>query len=382
VALPEIAFGGEGDLERVLARLKRQQDAAKAVRFRVEGKRFVPKGGYSEYFGPNSPDDNSIRPPQDETIEQKQDFLLDFRGGRYRRVYEDVIDGQRGTWIDVLDGKKLYGSKIDVPIDQAEGVLPASISIVSGGDHVNIFNSPWWPYFQSQGFILTRWDRPYYYHNFRPPIDAENVFVHRQETVRGRACDILQTFPVGPKKSAGYFEYAIDREDGSVRRAILWVGGVKDVDIHIDYRRAGNRMVPTRWTNERYTAKARRPWNTETMTVTAIDYDPATDESRFSLTPQAGAIVKERQLRNGPITDWDQMKDERTTTYRADESGRLVEGELVNGEFRPRRRYLWWLLGGFGLLALLAGWVTYRRVRSRRSPAPGSVSAVAGGPSC
>lgn len=380
VVSPGFSPGADKEVERVLALLQRQQDGAKVVRIRAEGKKFTRKGGLSEFVASYK---DTIRPPEDVTVDLKQDFLLDFRGGRYRRVYQDVydIDGKVHTWIQVFDGKKVYGSRIDVPVEQAEGLRPARMTVISGGDHVNSFNSPWWPYFLSQGFILTRSGvSKYYWHNFRPPIDAENLFVHRQEAVRGRACDILQTFPEGPKKDSVFFEYAIDREDGTVRRAILRVGGgVKDVDIHIDYRRAGERMVPTRWTNERYTAKSSKPWQTETITVTAVDLSAEVEDTRFVLTPQAGTIVKEEQYPNGPINILEN-KVEKTATYQADESGRLVEGELVNGEFRPYRGWFWWLIGGLLLLVLFTG-LTYGRVRSRRSPAAPPGSPVNGGPS-
>ena len=370
-ALPGFAAGAESDLDRILARLQRQQEAAKAVRIRAEGTRFIPKGGYTEASG--SDPGVAVRPPQDVTTPLKQDLLLDFRGGRYRHVYENNIWDERGTWIQVFDGKKIYGSKIDVPIDQAEGLRPNMMGIISGGDQINKFILGEYPYLLSQGFILTNMDQSYYWHNFKPAIDRENLFVHRQDTVRGRPCDILQTFPAGPKQQAHQYEYAIDREDGSVRRMIYWVWGKKDTEIVIDYRRAGDRMIPTGWTFERFPVRSDKPWKpvpykSETMTVTAVDLDPAADDSRFGITVQPGTVVEERQYPNGPVR-LDQVKTEKLTTYQADESGRLVEGELVNGEFKPRRPWLWWLVGGLVLLLVLAAGITYRRLRARRSPA-------------
>src|SRR5581483_2426104 len=106
-----------------------------------------------------------------------------------------------------------------------------------------------------------------------------------------------QTFPAGPKKQEHQYEYAIDREDGSVRRMIYWVWGQKDTEWAIDYRRAGDRMVPTRWTFQRFPVRSDKPWKavpykSETMTVTAVDLDPVADDSRFSITVQPGTVVE------------------------------------------------------------------------------------------
>lgn len=375
LALPQRASGVESDLERVLAHLRRQQDATKVVHFRVEGKRVVAKGRESESFGPAKPGDKSPRPPQDTVTELKHDFLFDFPGRRFRRIYQDVIDDKPGTWIQVFDGKKSYGSKIDVPIEQAEGLRPEKMSIIAGGDKVQLFNSWYWPYFLSQGFILTRMDHAFYWHDFRPTIDAENVFVHRHDTLRGRACYVLQPFPVGPKQSAHLYEYVIDREDGSVRRMTHWIGGKKKLEIVIDYHRADDRVIPTRWTNEWFEPEGGKLWRSETMTVLAADQYLTADDSRFGLTAQAGAIVKEYQFPNGQ-TNLLKNKVEKSSTYQADESGRLIEGELVDGKFRPRRRWLWWLVSGVAAVALLVGMMAYRRVRSRKVP-----TAAAGAPS-
>jgi hypothetical protein len=379
--LPGFAAGAESDLDRVLARLQRQQDSANAVRIRAEGKRFVPKGGYTE-VAPGQ--DGRVRPPEDETTPLKEDWLLDFRSGRWRIVSESDAFGRRGPWLQVFDGKKVYGSKLDVTFDEAEGVRPNRMGIISGGDHINNFLIGEYPYFLSQGFILTNMNQSFYWHNFKPSLDRENLFVHRQETVRGRPCDIVQTYPAGPKKQEHQYEYAIDREDGSVRRWIYWTWGKKDTEIVIDYRRAGDRMVPTGWTFQRFVVRSDKPWRpvpykSETLTVTAVDLDPVADDSRFRITVQPGTIVEERHYPNGASVRLDEVKTERVTHYRADESGRLVEGELVNGEFRPHRPWLWWIIGGLALVAVFAAGITYRKVRARRSPAAPPGSPITGG---
>ncbi len=169
-----------------------------------------------------------------------------------------------------------------------------------------------------------------------------------------------------------------------MRRWVYRIGGQKDTEIAIDYRRAGDRMVPTRWTFERFVVRLDKPWKphawkSETMTVTAVDLDPVVDDSRFRITVQPGTVVEERRYPNGPVR-LDEVQTEKVTTYRADESGRLVEGDVVNGEFRPRRPWLWWEVGGLVLLVVLGAGFTYRRARSRRSPAAPPGSPVAGGP--
>lgn len=152
----------------------------------------------------------------------------------------------------------------------------------------------------------------------------------------------------------------------------------------IDYRTSNGRMVPMRWTYQRFVVRSDKPWKavpykSETMIVTAVDLDPAADDSRFSITVKPGTIVEERRYPNGSSIRMDEVKTEKVTTYRADESGRLVEGELVNGEFQPRRPWLWWLVGVMVVLAVLAAGITYRRARGRRSPATLPGSPVTGG---
>lgn len=376
---PGSAPGADKELERVIALIKRQQDNVKVVRIRAEGKRVINKR--NDWRPPTASEVEVKKGPLSgaEKIDLKQDFLLDFQGRRYRHTYEDVIVGERGTWVQVFDGKKVIGSKIDVPIDQVEGIPVGSMSIYSGGDRIDSFLSQWWPYFASQGFILTNCDHHYYWHNIRPPIDAENLFILGSVGVDGRACDVVRTFPVGPKPSAQFYEYAIDREDGSVRRMTLWVEGgkSKSVEIRLGYRRDGDRVVPTQWTHERFRSGFKEPYLTETMTVTRVEHSPAVDDGMFRLTAKPGTIVKEQEYPNGPINLLE-IKVQKTTTYQADESGQLIEGEVVNGEFRPRPSFLWWLFGGVGLTVLCAGAVAYR-ARSRRPPPPHAGSPSKGG---
>ena len=136
---------------------QKQQEGVRAVRIRAEGKRFIPKGGYTEAGGPEP--DGKVRPPEDEATPLKEDLLLDFRSGRWRIVSESDGFGRRGPWLQVFDGKKVYGSKLNVPFDQAEGFRPNRMGIISGGDQINKFIPGEYPYFLSQGFILTNMDQ-------------------------------------------------------------------------------------------------------------------------------------------------------------------------------------------------------------------------------
>lgn len=376
VAPLALSHGPQGDLDRAVSHLRRQQDQTKVVRIRAEGDRVIVRGAYSDLA--LGPPEKLPRPPEDEHTELKQDFLLDFHGRRYRRAYQEIQAGKLASWVQVFDGKKTYGSKIDLPIERAADVRPTRMSIISGGDKVNWFTSEWWPYFMSQGFILTAADRHYYWHDIRPPLDRENLFMRGSENAGGRTCEVLRTFPLGSKQNAQDFEYAIDQEDGSVRRMTLRIGEKKEAEIRMSYRRAGERMVPVRWVNEWASTRSQKVWRSETMKVTAVEYASAVDDQTWTLMAEPGTIVQERQYPSGPINILDN-KVEKTTTYQADDSGRFVEGEVVGGTFRPRRPYLWWAAGGVVLLALLVGWGLRRRAKPlARRTADGGSSAERG----
>lgn len=359
---------GDTDLDRVVANLQKRQEQVTGFRVRVEGTRFVPKGGETDHAPPMHADQPPVWPLTDQTTELKQEFTLDFAAKKHRLLYEERCGDKFDSWIRVLNGGKLYGSKLDIPIDQMAGVRPESMSIVSGGEQVHIYTSRWWPYFMSHGYVLTSLTQPYRTHDPRVPIDRENLFVHRQEVFRGQPCDILRTFPSGPKKAEQFYEYAIGRDDAVVRRMTHWLGDRKVIEMTIDYARAGGRPVPTGWVNEWYADTTRRVWMSEKLQVKVCEPNPALSDESFTLTPKPGAVVKGREATSGPVRS---AKDTAETVryYQADEAGRLVEGELVDGQFRPRKRSVWWWVGGGGLLAVLAAALVYRRIRSGGRPA-------------
>lgn len=374
VAFARPADGADTDLDRVLAALKRRQDQATVIRIRAEGTLFVPRGSGTAQFGNATlrlPTD-AVSPPNDIKIEKKQDFLIDYPNRRFRQLYSENQDGKFESWILAYDGEKSYGTKIDIPIDQADGLRPSKMSINSGGKHIEFFNSFEWPYFLSQGFILTKQGQKYYWSDLRVPIEPEEIYLFGRETFGGQACAVLRTFPIGQKGSESCNEYRVAIDDGAVRQTTFLVGGKKKFEITIDYRWEGDRLAPTRWTHESFAAKSPKVAKWESFTVTRVEFDPPVSNGTFTLTPEAGTVVKEKQFPD----EWDQYtfvpeKDAKTRVYRADESGRLVEGELVGGEFKPRRRYLWWVIGGgIGLLVLTAVGIVYRTRRRRTTPFP------------
>jgi hypothetical protein len=377
LALPETALGGEGDLDRIVANLQRRQEQVTRFRLRAEGTRFVPKGAESDNFLPPTPGDKSVRPPADEVTELKQEFALDYATRRYRHAYQEVWDGKLESWIRVFDGAKIYGSKLDIPIDEMAGARPGSMSIISGGEQRFLFISSWWPYFMSQGYILTSLRQAYRDHDLRVPIDRENLFVVRQDVFRGQLCDIVRTFPEGPKKTEAYYEYALARDDAAVRRMTHWLGDRKVIEITIDYTTRYGRSVPTAWVNEWYGGKTRRVWKSEKLQVKVCEINPPLGDELFVLTPRAGAIVKGREAPSGPVMA---TKDDKETVryYQADEEGRLIEGDLIDGQFRPRTWYFWWWIGGASVLVLVAGFV-YRRVRSGRRAQTTTLANPSGG---
>ena len=91
-----------------------------------------------------------------------------------------------------------------------------------------------------------------------------------------------------------------------MRRMINWIWGQKDTEIVIDYRRTGDRMVPTRWTYSRFPVALRQALEAGALQVGNHDRDgggprPRGRRLRFSITVQPGTIVEERQYPNGPV---------------------------------------------------------------------------------
>ncbi|MDB5311539.1 MAG: hypothetical protein JWO38_5741 [Gemmataceae bacterium] len=357
------ASGVEDDLDRTLAQLRRHQEGVKTVRLRAQGMRLVVKGGKTARFGPSTSGIKGPNPPVDEITELKQDFLLDFARLRYRHAYEVKLNNKLESWVQVFDGEKIYGAKIDVPIDQIDDIRPATMSIISGGDKVNYYNSDWWPFFLCQGFILSNFDQRYYNHDFKPLIDKSGLFYRRQSQIRDRLCGVIQTFPAGSKESSHQFEYTIDKDTGVVLRQVELIGGNRHVQIDIEYSGFDGRPIPKGWMNESFVSGSSRPWKSESLTVTAVELNAEFPDAIYHLIPQPGTVVTEQRFPSGPI---EMLKNaaEKKTIYQADESGRLVEGDVVNGEFHPKHTYLWWWISGGAVLIVLVGWGVYRR-RSR-----------------
>jgi hypothetical protein len=341
--------------------MKTRQKQAGIIRIKAEGTRFKPRGADSDRLPPNAPGAKETIPAQDETTELRQDFTFDFVGQRYRHQYSEKLGTLFDSWVQVNDGKKIYGSKVDVPIEELDAFRPTDLSVVVGGGKANIFTSSWWPYLMSAGCILTDRRRPYYLTEFVFPIDDENIFIHGPATADGVPCWIVRVFPYGPKGQERFLEYAIGRNDGAVRRCTDWSPGPrKDIEITISYRKSGEQLVPTSWTNEWYQSGGKpRLYQAEKMKVVLYQAgDVPTD--RFILTPEVGASIRERQYPKDIQVI--RPEDEKVAHYRVDESGNWVEGSLVDGEFQAHRRWVWWSCG-LSLLAVFGvmGWRHTRR---------------------
>ena len=357
------------ELARLLDQMEQRQKKAGIIRVKAEGTRFVPKGAFSERSGPpKEPTEKKIDPPTDETTELRQDIIFDFVGQRYRRQYSEKLGNKFDSWVGVYDGKKSYGAKADLPIEQLDSFKPSDLSVTSGAGKANIFNSSWWPYLVSTGFVITHHRKPYFMSEFAIPLDKENLFVHGQGAADGVPCVILRTFPFGPKGQERFLEYAVGRNDGAVRRLTDWRPGPrKDIEITINYRKSGDRLAPVSWVNEWYQPQGTmRLYQSEKMTVTLFEVgDELAD--RFTLTPAVGASIRERQYPED--IQIIRQKDEKIAHYRVDESGRWVEGEVIDGEFKPHRNFLWWVGGGLvAVLLCVLGWRFCRR-RPPTSPA-------------
>ncbi len=350
------------ELTRILDLMERRQKQAGIIRIKAEGTRFRPKGAETEQTQSHHRSGTELVPPQDELTELRQNITFDFVGQRYRRLYSEKRGSQLDSWIGIYDGKKSYGSKADLPIEQLESFNPSDMSVTSGAGQGNIFHSGWWPYLISAGFIMTQARQPYYMSEFSLPLDRENLFVHGQAIVHGVPCLILRMFPYGPKGREQFFEYAVGRNDGAVRRMTDWRPGRKDLEITISYRKIGDRLAPTRWVNLWYQSQSPgRLYQSEKMTVTEFETGDELAEP-FTLTPATGAAIRERQYAENLKVI--REKDEKVVHYQVDESGRWVAGEWIDGEFIPHRRVLGWWIGG-GLLVVVMGLLSWRSVRRR-----------------
>ncbi len=361
---PAGAQPAEGaELRRILDLMERRQRQAGIIRIKAEGERFIPKGGHTDFFPPSPDANGEISPPQDESTELRQDVTFDFVGQRYRQQYSERLGAKFDSWVCVFDGEKNYGSKADLPVEELDNFKPSDLSVVIGGGRANRFNADWWPYLMSAGFILSAERKPFHLSDFAIPLDRENLFLHARETADGVTCSVIRVFPTGPKGQERFYEYAVGRDDGAVRRCTSWAPGPrKELEIRIGYRKVDDRPVPTGWVTEWHQSRgAIRLYKSDKMKVTTYEVDDGL-ATRFTLTPAVGARIAQRQYPEG--IQIIRPSDEKVTHYTVDESGELVAGEIRDGAFVPNRTWGWWAAGA---VLLVVGGVLARRLR-RSSP--------------
>jgi hypothetical protein len=364
--------GPDAELTRILDLMEQRQKQAGIIRIKAEGERFMPKGGRSEFFGPGVLSE-PVAPPRDERTELRQDYTFDFAGQRYRRQSSERLGTRFDSSVQVYDGKKTYGVKPDLPIEQLDlDFRPTYLSVAIGLPRLNIFNFEDWAYLMSAGFIISADRRPYFKNEFALPLDRDNLFVHGQATADGVACVVLRTYPSGPKGNEEFREFAVGRSDGAVRRCTHWLPGPRKYgEVRIRYRAYGERLGPASWTTEwLQKSDPTRAWKSEAMKVVLFEAGDALAE-RFTLAPAAGADIEETKY---PETE--RAGDETVARYKADDSGNWVQGEVIAGESKPNRTWVWWVGGGV-VLSIVLGLLS-RRLFRRRSP-DGPASSPTGG---
>jgi hypothetical protein len=355
------------ELTRILDLMEARQKQAGIVRIKAEGTRLVPKGARSERFPVYPGEAVKTDPPSDETTELRQDMTFDFQTPRYRQLKSEKLNSGFSSWLGVADGKKRYGVKSELGIEELDASRPSDIGATIGGGKANIFNWDMWPYFVSAGFPITRERQPYHLDAFALPLDRENLFLHGRQTVDGVACVTLRTFPYGQKGAEQFFEYAVGRDDGAVRKLIDWRSGRNDGQITITYRPVAERVVPTGWVSDWHQPRGvNRLFQREQMTVKATERGSEL-ASRFALVPADGARVTEKQY--PPDAEVLRPGDEKVAQYRVDPSGDWVKVSADGRDLRSNRTLLWLaLVAAGGVCVFVCALRRFRRSASHTTP--------------
>jgi hypothetical protein len=371
------------ELTRILDLMEARQKQAGIVRIKAEGTRLVPKGAETAFYGPalSMREPGKLRPPEDQITTVKEDFTFDYRTPRWRMQRYEKTGTEVESWVKTFDGKKLFSvSGEGRDLSALADYQPTSLTTLVGVEKLENFVAVWWPYFVSQGYILSSHRRPYHWGDYAHVIDREELYLHGTNTVEGIPCAVLRQFPYGPKDSCRYCEYFVARADGAVQRMTEWHEKTsadsgkrtttKGVEISIEYDRRNGQARPIAWTSNLwfYHENVYKFRHNYKLKVRAEDVPLAPPEV-FQISPAADARIVERQYASSA----DAMREgqSKTSHFTVDQSGEWVP-TAADGMRLSSFRYPFLWAVSLGCLVLCV--ILWRFYRKQRSPQSGGAS--------
>ncbi len=379
VAQPVRAQGADEQIKKVFADWEKRRAAIPRIRYTVVGQSIIPKGSLTDDLGhPFSPP----VPPQD--IPQRQDstFLLDLPKNRFRlelvgqAYYMDKKELAPRAFTTVFDSQT-YATEIprEANTSTVAPRQPSEPDVVINRDYARYqplmtVNSYWLaPLLLAHG-LLPRYLDPA---DFRTLHDSDDFTVQGQHLYGGRQCLVLRNFPEHTGGTQTSFdEYWIDTgRDSAIVRQLAYVNDKLRLDCEITYQQTPQGWLPLRWTGTTV-RNGDQVINVTRLRVQEFSIDPPVEDAAFRPEIKPGMNILETTFED-PEKIQSHPPGYRLPTkfYHVGADGSW--NEVVNGVEYKSHRWLWYGLGGFVAIAVVAAlgfWYWRRRQRIRGSTSP------------